>query len=161
MAPRKTTKATKARKATTSPKTSLPSPTSVVEGGEVINTAVQRNPMKTVIVALNYPRGIKFQVDGGRRTVLLNGNAEGLRGYEKGIIPIGKFGYTEISEDDWNEIRSTYGCMEIFKSGLIFAQKDARSAEDEAKDMAETRHGIEPIDTKQTKTTEVPQSERG
>lgn len=111
----------------------------------------------TVMVALNRTSGILFDVPGGRR-VLIHGNAENLRGKEKGILPIGAFGLTQVDAADWAYIEKTYHGMEIFKNGLIFAQKskgDAMAAADERKD---TRNGLEPVDIDSANTAPLEMS---
>ena len=89
------------------------------------NTApetTQATKMDTVMVALNRTTGITFPMPDGRK-VLIEGNAASLRGKEKGVLPVGAFGLTRVNADDWAYIEKTYGPhMEIFKSGLIFAQ---------------------------------------
>ena len=101
----------------------------------------------TVIVALNNPTGISFDL-AGNRTVTLNGNAENLRGLDKGHIPAGAFGLTAIDRADWDEIKAKYGHMRLFKSGLCFAANSSSAAEAEAKERRDTRHGREAIDPK-------------
>lgn len=101
-----------------------------------------------VVVALNYPMGISFNLSKERR-VRLNGNAEGLRGKDKGQLPTGAFGLTVISRDDWNEIKAKYGTMRLFRSGLIFVSDSKADAEAEAEEKKEMRHGLEPIDPKE------------
>ena len=100
----------------------------------------------TVIVALNRASGIAFGMPDGRR-VHVAGSAAHLRGKEKGILPVGAFGLTEISADDWSYVEKTYGPhMEIFRNGLIFAQARKADALDAANERAELRHGLEPVD---------------
>ena len=99
----------------------------------------------TVTVALCHPHGIQFILDGGKRRVKLNGNAANLIGQPKGILPVGGFGLTEISVDDWEAIKATYGRMEIFKNGLCFAHDKRNDTLAEADEKAELRHGREPI----------------
>lgn len=106
-----------------------------------------------VTVSYNSPRGIIFKLAG--KDVHINGNATHLIGKEKGIIPVGRFGYTRISADEWDAIEKTYGSMDIFKNGLIFAEKSKDRAEDKADEMKETRHGLEPVDTETTRTEEA------
>ena len=68
----------------------------------------------TVVVALNRASGLVFALTDGRR-VRVAGNALNLRGKEKGVLPVGAFGLTEISADDWLYIEKTYGPhIEIF-----------------------------------------------
>lgn len=65
----------------------------------------------------------------------------------KGRAAVGAFGLTRVNADDWAYIEKTYGPhMEIFKSGLIFAQARKADAVDEADERAELRNGLEPVD---------------
>lgn len=106
-----------------------------------------------VYVALNRASGIRFPLPDGRR-VLIQGNAAPLRGQEKGVLPVGAYGLTRIAASDWDYIQKTYGPhMEIFRSGLIFAQPRKADARDEADEKAELRHGLEPVDAATTNTT--------
>ena len=113
------------------------------------NTAsetTQATKTDTVMVALNRTTGIMFPMPDGRN-VLIEGNAASLRGKEKGVLPVGAFGLTRVNADDWAYIEKTYGPhMEIFKSGLIFAQARKADAVDEADERAELRNGLEPVD---------------
>lgn len=119
------------------------------------NTApetVQATKADTVMVALNRTTGIMFPMPDGRK-VLIEGNAASLRGKEKGVLPVGAFGLTRVNADDWAYIEKTYGPhMEIFKSGLIFAQARKADAVDEADERAELRHGLEPVDVAKAQT---------
>ena len=107
------------------------------------NTApetTQATKTDTVMVALNRTTGITFPMPDGRK-------AASLRGKEKGVLPVGAFGLTRVNADDWAYIEKTYGPhMEIFKSGLIFAQARKADAVDEADERAELRNGLEPVD---------------
>lgn len=105
----------------------------------------------TVMVALNRTAGILFNVPGNRQ-VLINGNAAHLRGKEKGVLPVGAFGLTEISSDDWAYIKKTYSGMEIFKNGLIFAHGSKGDSLAEADEKKDTRNGLEPVDVETTNT---------
>ena len=108
----------------------------------------QATKTDTVMVALNRTTGITFPMPDGRK-VLIEGNAASLRGKEKGVLPVGAFGLTRVNADDWAYIEKTYGPhMEIFKSGLIFAQARKADAVDEADERAELRNGLEPVDVK-------------
>lgn len=104
----------------------------------------QAGSANTVVVALNRPTGIQFSMPDGRK-VLINGNAAHLRGEEKGVLPVGAFGLTTIDRDDWEYIKKTYGRMEVFENGLLFAAERKADAIDEAEEKAELRHGLEPI----------------
>lgn len=105
----------------------------------------------TVFVALNRPNGIQFTMPDGRK-VKINGNACDLRGKEKGVLPIGAFGLTELDSEDWDYIKKTYGRMELFENGLLFASDKKEKAKAEASEKEETRNGFEPVNTATGKT---------
>ena len=106
----------------------------------------------TVMVALNRASGIVFPMPDGRK-VLVEGNAASLRGKEKGVLPVGAFGLTRINAVDWASVEKTYGPhMEIFRSGLIFAQARKADAVDEADERAELRNGLEPVSVEEART---------
>lgn len=113
--------------------------------------AGQAKSQPTVTVALNRATGIQFLMPDGRK-VVINGNAADLRGREKGVLPVGGFGLTTIAAADWDYIKKTYGGMEIFENGLIFAAARQADAADEADEKAEFRHGLEPADPEKTPT---------
>ena len=113
--------------------------------------AAKASGTRMVAVALNRATGIQFALPDGRK-VLVNGNAATLRGMEKGILPVGAYGLTMVPAADWEYIKKTYGGMEIFQHGLIFAAERKADAVDEAAEKAELRHGIEPVDPESTTT---------
>jgi hypothetical protein len=121
---------------------------------KVDNMAGKNSAGNKVVVAFNHPHGVKFTVPGGR-AVVVNGNATHLRGKEKGVLPAGAFGLTLVDADDWEYIAKVYGRMQIFKSGLIFAQDSRARAEDEAEEKRESRHGREAVDPAATNTEPV------
>lgn len=105
-----------------------------------------------VVVCLNLAHSLVFDV--GDKKIKINGSNENLRGANEGILSIGKFGESIIDRQDWEEIVRQYGNMTIFRSGLIFAQNDTASARAKAKELKDTRHGLEPVDPKRTTTKE-------
>lgn len=105
-----------------------------------------------VVVCLNLAHSLVFDV--GDKKIKINGSNENLRGANEGILSIGKFGESIIDRQDWEEIVRQYGNMTIFKNGLIFAQNDTSSARAKAKELKDTRHGLEPVDPKRTTTKE-------
>ena len=112
-----------------------------------------------VMVCLNRPTGIKFTLPNGK-TVRINGNAVDLKGKDMVVLPVGSYGMTMISKEDWEAIQKKYASsMPIFAQGLIFAPADTASALDEAKDKAELRGGLAPIDPSRTHSTGVQPSE--
>ena len=105
-----------------------------------------------VVVCLNLAHSLVFDV--GDKKIKINGSNEKLRGANEGILSIGKFGESIIDRQDWEEIVRQYGNMTIFRNGLIFAQNDTASARAKAKELKDTRHGLEPVDPKRTTTKE-------
>lgn len=105
-----------------------------------------------VVVCLNLAHSLVFDV--GDKKIKINGSNENLRGANEGILSIGKFGESIIDRQDWEEIVRQYGNMTIFRNGLIFAQNDTANARAKAKELKDTRHGLEPVDPKRTTTKE-------
>ena len=107
-----------------------------------------------VCVALNRPYGVSFRMPDGRK-VVLNGNGEALIGKEKGVLPVGAYGMTMIAREDWEYIVKTFGEYSLFKNGLCFAATKRHDAEKEAESRDDLRNGLEPVDTKNTNTSEA------
>lgn len=104
----------------------------------------------TVIVCLNRAQGIRFTLKNGQ-TVEVVGNAVHLRGREMGVLPTGgAFGMTTIPRAAWEEIEAIYKDTALFKSGRIFAQASRPSALAQARELGETRHGLEPYTGRHT-----------
>jgi len=106
----------------------------------------QGNGGETVTVALCHPHGIRFMLDGGKRSVVINGNAANLVGMPMGKLPRGGFGLTTIQAADWEQIKTLYSGLEVFKNGLIFAHGKGQDVRAEADEKAELRHGLEPVE---------------
>ena len=104
----------------------------------------------TVIVCLNRAQGIRFTLKSGQ-TVEVAGNAVHLRGRGIGVLPTGgAFGMTTLPRAAWEEIESVYKDTALFKSGRIFAQGSRASALAQARELEETRHGLEPVTCRHT-----------
>ena len=104
----------------------------------------------TVIVCLNRAHGIRFTLKSGQ-TVEVAGNAVHLRGRGIGVLPTGgAFGMTTLPRAAWEEIESVYKDTALFKSGRIFAQGSRASALAQARELEETRHGLEPVTCRHT-----------
>ena len=125
--------------------------TTAAEAAKTEAQAAKASGTRMVAVALNRATGIQFALPDGRK-VLVNGNAASLRGKEKGVLPVGAYGLTLVPAADWEYIKKTYGGMEIFTHGLIFAAGRKADAADEAVEKAELRHGLEPVDPESTTT---------
>lgn len=127
-------------------------------------TATTQATDNSVYVALNRPLAIQFTMPDGRKVVIA-GNADHLRGQEKGVLPVGGYGLTRVATADWEYIEKTYGGMEIFKNGLIFAHEKKGFAKAEAEERSELRNGLEPVEIKKgtagQKTGEVREESAG
>lgn len=128
-----------------------PAPQAATEAAQTAKQSAQANGKAMVTVALNRATGIQFAMPDGRK-VLINGNAAHLRGLEKGVLPVGGFGLTTIAAEDWEYIKKTYGGMEVFENGLLFAAERKADAVDMADERAALRHGMEPVDPENTAT---------
>lgn len=106
---------------------------------------------QTVMVALNRAIGLSFKMPDGR-DVVINGSGHQLTGQQMGKLPVGQYGLTMVAASDWEYIAKTYGQMDLFKNGLIFAANSAHDAEGEARNRASLRHGLEPVNPKRTNT---------
>ncbi|EIC83990.1 hypothetical protein [Serratia sp. M24T3] len=102
-------------------------------------------------VRMNNPHGIEFSLSNGK-VIKINGNAVSLIGVDKGKIPVGLYGKTEIPAVEWEALLKEYGKTKLFRNELIVAADDFASAEDMARERIEKRHGREPIDTSTTIT---------
>lgn len=103
-----------------------------------------RNATGIVFVALNRPTGIRYLLRDGRH-VDIGGNAAHLFGTDRGFLPgKGAFGITPVAQDDWEEIKATYGQTAIFKSGRIFAHETRNDALAHAREMKDAKSGLEP-----------------
>lgn len=104
-----------------------------------------------VCIGANLPHGQTFVLPGGKR-VSLNGNAEDLRGLERGILREGVYGLTTVDADDWEEVKKLFGSMVMFRSGLILETDSKADTEKEASKNTKTRHGLEAVDPEKTGT---------
>jgi len=134
--------------------------TSIERNGEHKAVAVKQEASpraendSTICVALNRPYGVYFRMPDGRK-VTLNGNGAPLIGKEKGVLPVGAYGLTIISAEDWEYILKTYGNGKLFKNGLCFAAPRKAEAAEEAESRSDLRNGLEPINPKRTGTKEA------
>lgn len=102
-------------------------------------------------VRMNHPHAIEFTLASGQM-IRINGNATHLIGLEKGVIPAGLYGKTEVPAAAWEALVKEFGKTKLFRNELIVAADDYQSAEAMARERIEKRHGREAIDTKKTIT---------
>lgn len=103
------------------------------------------NSTKTVMVGCKLPNGLLCELgklgDPGYRSVLLNGSNAKLEDVAGG------FGLTpNVSEDFIRAWLKKHAHFEMVKKALIFIHQDRASAVDYAKDNAELKTGLEPLD---------------
>lgn len=114
------------------------------------------NAGSNVIVCFNSPYGVKFRLrdKSGKeiKVIEVAGNAQKLIGATHGVIPVGEFGKTTVSAEDWKEIIRQNGKMTIFASGNIFAADTEEEANAMIAERRGLRHGFEPVDVTKTVT---------
>lgn len=120
-------------------------------------TTRKRKTSDTVTVCLRQHFDITFDLDHGRKVTIKGHNAR-LRGVDGGVLDSGhSFGETVIPTADWERIKELYGQdpnNRLFTGGFIFASADKEDARAEQKEKENLKTGLEPIDTKKTKTSE-------
>lgn len=107
---------------------------------------------KTCFVGLNRVLGLNFPLPGGR-VLHLDGNGAPLRGKEKGILSVGTYQLTEVDAEDWAYVKKTFGKMAAFVNGLIIDAPARQDVLAEAESRRELRHGMEPVNPAQTRTS--------
>lgn len=114
------------------------------------NTTQKAACPATRIICLNFPHNIKFDVpanNGKFITYEFNGNANYLKGQAKGILPVGKYGYTfNVPAEVWDYIKNVYKDMPLIQNGLMFAAEI--DAAQESSEREELRSGLEPVEPK-------------
>lgn len=129
-----------------------------IQTGAVLGGGVPQSPTVTsnkVIVASNFPTRLKFRVstNSGMQEVIIMGNAENLRGKDKGTLPTsGAFGVTVLDREVWESIEKKYANFPAIKNGLIFASDSSATAKSEAINRQDLKNGLEPIDPQKTAT---------
>ena len=110
-----------------------------------VSAGVTTSANDTVVVCLNRPLGVIFKLKSGKEVVIEGHNAH-LRGYDVigNLNTGGGFSLNIIPRADWEEIYATYHDTALFKHGRIFASDSREDALAEAKEKADTRHGLEP-----------------
>lgn len=112
-----------------------------------------------VMVCLKRPTGIKYALKNGN-VIEINGYGIELRGKDMGVLDPEAYGLTMIRKSEWEEIKGVYGKNNrLFEKKIIFSKDDLSSAVDEAKDNAEIRGGLEPIEPNRAHTKGVQASE--
>lgn len=92
-----------------------------------------------VTVACKLPHGLQIKV--GNRTVNLRGTNTS--------DAIGGYGFTLVDESFFNQWLAIYKDFTPVVKGLIFAHPKARPARDQAREQANIKNGLEPLDASQ------------
>lgn len=100
------------------------------------------NGTEMVVVGCKLPNGLICEMgkagdDNYTRVVLKGANDSQV---------IGGFGLTPVSKAFWEAWRQKHQRLEFVRKGLVFMHKDTASAADHAKDSAQLRSGLEPLD---------------
>lgn len=105
---------------------------------------------KPVKVYCKLPHGIVYNLPDGRSVRLI-----GMYGDERsdlqvagmpGRDSIAGHGVTQVDADDWEQIVKDHGASAAHKNGFVFAAKDDKSGEAQAREQESERTGFEPYD---------------
>lgn len=123
-------------------------------------TAKKKNSAQdTVFVYANLPAGQSFRLRGGVTVTLQGYPVSKLRDENGDLLPAGQYGITEVSAEQWAEVKKTYGDLTVMQSGLIFAANSREDGDAEAKARQGLRHGLEPVDPAGEETATNPDDE--
>lgn len=112
--------------------------------------AQETKTAKPVKVYCKLPHGIRYTLPDGREVRLV-----GLYGDERselqvagmpGRDSVAGFGVTTVDADDWAQIAKVHGDSAAHANGFIFAAKDDKSGESQAKEQSAEKTGFEPYD---------------
>ena len=101
--------------------------------------------VNTVVVCANLPTDQLFNIGGGVVVRLKGVPCTHLVDMDGNLV-FGKFGRTVLPREQWEQLKKIYGHMAMFQNGQVFAEKSEADADAHAAEMAETRHGMEPLD---------------
>lgn len=92
--------------------------------------------MATVSVGCKLPHGLIIKT-GGKSVALAGANSSAI---------IGGYGLTEVDKDFYDAWRKEFATFAPLKNELIFVQESRAKAEGRAKEQAEVKSGLEPLD---------------
>lgn len=99
-----------------------------------------------VVVCMKMPQDQIFRLSGGRTVTLAGKPLSALYDAEGKRMPGAGYGRTYLSAEEWEELLKTYGKMDMFRLGLIFAEADEASANARAAEQDEVKNGLEQVD---------------
>lgn len=112
--------------------------------------AAEPKVSKPVKVYCKLPHGIQYILPNGNRVRL-----KGFYGDERSPLQVSGlpgrdtflgFGQTFVEAEDWEQIVKDHGKSAAHVNGLIFAAKDERSGQSEAREKEGQKTGLEPYD---------------
>ncbi|HEV2540200.1 MAG TPA: hypothetical protein VGU03_10885 [Frateuria sp.] len=92
--------------------------------------------MATITVGCKLPHGLIIRT-GGKSITLAGANSSRI---------VGGYGLTQVDKEFFDAWSTEYAQFGPLKHGLIFAQDKANAAESRAKEQAEIKTGLEPLD---------------
>lgn len=116
--------------------------------------ATQKEASKgKITVACGIPMGLKLNLAKG--PIVLKGVTMShiVSARKNGTyLPAGKYGLTEVTPAEWEEIKAKYGMHDFMVNGTVFAKEDFSSAQAKAKEQSEKHLGFEQADPKKGRT---------
>lgn len=104
-----------------------------------------------VVVYCNLPSGLSFRLPDGRKLTFQGYPVSRLVGADGQALPAGKFGKTRnVRVEDWEYIARTYaGCGYFQRTNpLLFAHPSEAEGDVIARELGETRSGLEQVDVR-------------
>jgi hypothetical protein len=100
-----------------------------------------------VTVFANLHNDHEFNLPDGSVLTIKGYPVSKLVGTDGRALPAGQYGETYgVKAEDWEAIQATYGDMDMFKNGLVFAEDDLAFGQARADEQQELRHGLEQAD---------------
>jgi hypothetical protein len=94
--------------------------------------------MPNITVGCKLPHGLIIRT-GGKSVTLAGANSSRI---------VGGYGLTQVDKDFFDAWKTEFAQFPPLKQGLIFAQDKVAAAESQAKEQAEIKSGLEPLDIK-------------
>lgn len=113
--------------------------------------AVSAKAATHVVVYCNLPSGLSFRLPDGRKLTFQGYPVSRLVGADGQALPAGKFGKTRnVRIEDWEYIARTYaGCGYFQRTNpLLFAHPSEAEGDVIARELGETRSGLEQVDVR-------------
>ena len=105
---------------------------------------------KPVKVWCKLPHGIVYTLPDGRSVRLVGMYGDERSDLQVAGLPgrdsIAGHGVTMVDADDWEQIVKDHGTSAAHKNGFVFASKDDKSGESQAREQEGERTGFEPYD---------------